>query len=97
MDSASNAKNVIYINNTTTYIFYTSEDLKWYAQTVRWSVISKRYWYLAIEKLKWNILILQRFNLNFRKINRYLYFLFLVLAQVRAHTLFLIVATHQCG
>jgi hypothetical protein len=26
------------------------------------SVISKRYWYLAIEKLKWDILILQWFR-----------------------------------
>lgn len=92
MDSApnanANAKNVIYINNSTTYFFYTSEDLKWYAQTVRWSVISKRYWYLAIEKLKWNILILQWFNLSFRKINRLPYFLFLARAPARVHTLF---------
>ena len=41
---------------------YTSEDLKWYALTVRWSVISKRYWYLVIENLKCPILILQWFK-----------------------------------
>jgi len=27
--------------------------VKWYALTVRWSVISKRYWYLAILILQW--------------------------------------------
>ena len=30
--------------------FEMCNGVKWYAPTVRWSVISKRYWYLAIEK-----------------------------------------------
>jgi hypothetical protein len=40
---------------------YTSEDLKWDAPE---GVILNRYWYLTLDELKWDILILQGFKMG---------------------------------
>ena len=47
-------------NNYRTYSnIYTNEHLKWYARV---RIISNCQWYLSVAKLKWDILILQRFK-----------------------------------